>query len=189
MAKLNSVDERRAVTIIELLAVIAILAVLAGLLFPAIGSSVESARRVTCTSRVRQVCLGMNQILQLHNDFPTADDGTASGWAVVVLSNLELDPLASRITDVPLVEIPDDGLLRPLILSCPSNPTVLSRVGRIQSAHIAADAFRVSDVPLGFDSPWLASPEILSSFRTEPGPHRGGFMVGNISDTTVRLSN
>ena len=77
----------------------------------------------------------------------------------------------------------------PQALSCPSNPTVLSLVDGIQSAHFVADESRVSGVPLGFDTPWLASPFELGSFRTEPGPHRGGIVIGKISDTTVRLSN
>ena len=50
---------RRAFTLIELLTVVAIIAVLAGLLIPAISGARESSRRVACASNLRQLGLSI----------------------------------------------------------------------------------------------------------------------------------
>jgi prepilin-type N-terminal cleavage/methylation domain-containing protein len=73
---------KRGFTLIELLVVIAIIAILAAILFPAFARAREAARKATCTSNAKQICLAIQMYVQDYDEtFPTADfDGNDSGW-------------------------------------------------------------------------------------------------------------
>jgi prepilin-type N-terminal cleavage/methylation domain-containing protein len=60
----------RAFTLIELLTVIVILALLAGLLLPALSQAKEKARRIACLNNLRQVSAGMHVFATDHEMFP-----------------------------------------------------------------------------------------------------------------------
>lgn len=97
--------DRNAFTMIELLFVITIIAVLIALLLPAIQSSREVARRVSCSKNLMQIGLALGNYASTHKVFPPGvvnDKGPISsmpsgyhyGWAVQILPFLELSNLS-----------------------------------------------------------------------------------------------
>lgn len=89
---------RRAFTLVELLAVIAIIGVLAAILIPTVGSVRESARATQCRSNMRQLGIAVlqhaidnrGQSLIRQNVDPAKPEGDRISWWQIIQNRLEM---------------------------------------------------------------------------------------------------
>lgn len=120
--------QRRGLTLVEVLVVIAIIGVLIALLLPAVQAARESARRAKCASNLKQLVLAA----QNHHDVlgrlppgmgftPLADNGVWGGHFFHLLPYLEQSPLYERASGP--VQLPTG----PVTIHFPGNNNVYSQ--------------------------------------------------------------
>lgn len=95
-------SSRAAFTVLELLVSVAILGAMFAVLLPAVGSVRESARRMQCTSHLREIGIALHNHHDVLGRLPagwtfTADVRSAYGWAVPLLPYLEQTALFEGI--------------------------------------------------------------------------------------------
>ena len=131
-----ALPERRHFTLIELLIVVAILAILAGLLLPALNSAREKGRAAACLSNAKQIGIGYASYVSDNNDFMdpvlTSVNGSLGTphWGMRLLG---LDEVWR--------ERKGKGYLTSAVFRCPSMPTPNSRTFWQETPHYGANGY------------------------------------------------
>lgn len=171
---------RRAVTIVEFLVVLAIISALVALAMPALHSARERSREVVCINNLTEIDLAMKQFLRAHKKMqPNVSTGLIGGWCVELMPLLDLSGARNGL--VVGAQADDSVKMKfhlPPIFRCPSRQN--QHAG--QYSHFAIDyddendLYMFFDAPVSTDYPWisgLSMPHI--NMQVSKGAHRGGF--------------
>ena len=179
---------RTGLTLIETLVVIGLIGLLLALLLPAIGGARDSAARLSCSSKLRQICLATHHYEQDHGCLPPRPPRVLAGspeslrgvsWLGLILPYIEQDGLwqvtqeAFRLDPVNLHNPPHVGLSTVIRLYvCPSD-------GRLDSPH-GLGAGRAYSSYLGVSGTFTGQPD---------GVLTGGQVLVRLTDITDGTSN
>lgn len=199
----SKLNERHAFTVLELIVTITIIGVLVGLLLPALMAARESARRMQCTSNLREIGLSLqqhhNSTARIPNAWTAASDGVSGySWSVAILPFLDESAIhkqihsklslaapqndSARSTDLPIMRCPSD-ISDPtfeLLAEHPQSPTASLSSGNLSPG---VDGDLLVRLPIANYQGVFGTLEADESF---PAPHGDGAIV---SDRKIRFSD
>lgn len=122
-------SSRNGFTILELLVVMGIISLLAGLVLPAVNSARESARKIECVNHLKQLGLALHNYHDVYRRLPAgwrsdSDRRSAFGWAASLLPYLEQNQLSNRVVFESAVDSMNNLEARgvtPPFFRCPSD--------------------------------------------------------------------
>ncbi len=136
----NGTIHRRAMSLVEVLVVLAIFTILLAILLPAVQAAREAARKTNCASNVKQVVLALHNFEAAHGHYPRAYCGVANnqfsclspagqivdfldgGTQSAVINSTPNHP--SGVADLKWDRLPIDA---PSVLHCPSDGLATGR--------------------------------------------------------------
>ena len=156
---------RRGFTLIELLVVIAIIAILAAILFPVFARAREKARQSSCSSNLKQLCLGFAMYAQDYDE-------------MMIPSGLDWAGDEDRIDYTRLVQ---PYVMNEQILVCPSDSSPVT--SGTYYMYPRSYALNYSAHPLRGDNPQALAQitlpaetvSIVDSCAAHPGIHSSGY--------------
>lgn len=178
---------RPALTIVELLVVLAICAGMIALLLPAVQSAREKSRETVCKNNLHQLNLALASFAETNKRLPAQNPPeTVGGWTLEILPFVEQSDLERKIRYGHGIEDAPDFLWKPpLVFLCPVRESMDDGDGRrMRPGHyvlVASDrreSFTLYDAPLQTAIPWASGPEMAPGSVTRTvGPHHRGFFV------------
>lgn len=177
--------QRRGVTLVEILIVLAILGGLLVLLLPAVQAARERAREVTCKNNLHQINVALGHFATAYKQIPEPPAANrVSGWTIEILPFLEQQTLYDQVSiGMPLASAASALRARPAILTCPvrrnqdgANADVIEPAHYVLIADSDRESLLVYDAPVSLQTPWASGPEMnYEAMASAIGPHRGGF--------------
>ena len=120
----SRVNQRRGISLVELLVAIGIVGLLAALILPAVQSAREIARRTQCTSQLKQLITAIAQYSETHNVYPPSGGLDQPSLFVRTLPYFEQSQLYHKFDfSRSMSSQPELAFRRPAILVCPSDGT------------------------------------------------------------------
>jgi prepilin-type processing-associated H-X9-DG protein len=187
--------QRTALTIAELLVVMAIIGCLVGLLLPALMAARESARCMQCKNNLREIGVAIHQYHDTQKRFPAAwriapDKISGFGWAISLLPYLEESSLEKAINfqaSVSAVQNDRPRHTNLAIMRCPSDiadptfelsPESATPIHLLKASDSGAPAPNVPLVQLPAAN-YLGVFGTLEADETYPAPAGDGPIVSN----------
>lgn len=164
---------RRAFTLVELLVVLAVIGVLAGLLLPAVSRATESGRATACLGNLRQIGLALQMYVDDHgNRLPVMRDRQVEA-ALDTLTNAA--PATNAVASIDQVLFP--YLQAPRVFRCPSDRRGFFELTGSSYAWNSLlngqDAFHLRVFTLDFDPHQIPLVFDKEAFHAARGPGRG----------------